>query len=419
MAELTQAQGSLTIVDFNDAPMLQGALEVTSGVTTQIYRTDSSSFRSGHDWAIDNITIMPRLYKSGVTPVEVCADNSYIVTVVYEENISVPGTFTTINAATNTDFTLVGATNRYGIKIVSNILGLLSNQGVIRAKITYTDSITGLSTTSIVDLNINIFATQSGAVALIITSNNGYTFKNAATSSNEDITLTATLMRGSTEDTTNLTYVWKQDDVVVGGNTSTLTISAVNVYSKATILCTVSDSVDVGTYTATVSILDVTDPIQVNISSDIGNVFKIGAQTTARLSVLLYQSGSPITAPVGAGFLWALDNKDGADAAFTGNTSVSVGPLTGAGTVALNYIAGLTTVNLKVGYLVTGTGVPVGTRINRIADGRVYITNTITASSTSYTFTLPVSEKATTVNYIDITDADITVRGTITCKVLF
>lgn len=420
MTKLTQAEGSLTIVDFNDAPMLQGALDVTNGVTTQIYKADSSTYNQGNDWTIDNLEIVPKLYISGVTPIEVCNDPSYTVTIVYEENISTSGVFSTIDVSGNPSFEFIDTNNngRFGIKVIDNILGTNSKQGIIRAKITFTDPNTGLSTTSIVSLNVNVFSTQKGAVALILTSDNGLTFKNASTDANEDITLTATLMRGSTVDDTHLTYVWKQDDVVVGGNSNTFVLKATDVYSKTIIRCTVSDSIENDEYSASVAILDVTDPIQVNLSSDIGTVFKQGESATATITANLYRGGTPFTAPAGSGFLWSLDGKNGANADFYNNSAVNVGPLDGTGVSGGHLVNGLTTTNLKVGYLVSGTGVPTGTRINRIVSDKVYFTNLLTENGTSYTFTLPASEKVTTLNHTTVSDKDITVRGTITCKVM-
>lgn len=431
---LTQAQGDFTIVDFNDAPMLQGAIDYTAGKAQQIYKADSASYNTGDDWAVTNLVLMPRLYISGATPIEVCANAGYTVTVKWFHNnsgswVGVNSNETTLTDSTN--FAFVGTAARGGIKIKTNMLGIITKTAQIKAEITYTDALSTLSSTSIALFDISVFATQKGSTALILTSNNGLTFKNGALNQTDSLILTATLMRGSTVDTTNLTYVWKQDGVTISGATaSTYTVTAAQVFGDSVFACTVTDTVELDNYTNTVKITDMLDPIDVNITSDVGDMFKAGTAITATLTANLYQSGQPLAVPVGAGFLWSLLNASGAATDWISGTdgtptqgAYTTGALTGVGAINTNYLTGITLTNVRVGHSVTGTGVPAGTRVNKIdtviVPNRVYLTDNLTAAGTSYTFALANNEKVTTANTTTVTDGDITVRGRIMAKVLF
>lgn len=434
MVPLIQAQGDFTIVDFNDAPMLQAAIDYTAGKPMQIYKTDSASYNTGDDWAVTNLVLMPRLYISGATPIEVCANGSYTVTVKWYHNNS--GSWVAINTnettlTDTTNFAFVGTAARGGIKIKANLLGIITKTAQVKAEITYTDALSTLSSTSVALFDISVFATQKGSVGLFITSDNGLSFKNGALNQADSLTLTAMLMRGSTVDTTNLTYVWKQDGVIISGATaSTYTVTAAQVFGDSVFACTVTDSIEGDSYTNTVKITDMLDPIDVNIMSDVGDMFKAGTTITATLTANLYQSGQPIAVPAGAGFLWSLLNKDGAATDWisgTDNTptqgAYTTGALVGTGALGANYLTGLTLTNIRVGQSVTGVGVPAGTRVNKIdtviVPNRVYLTTNLTAAGTSYTFSLANNEKVTTTNTATVTDGDITVRGRILAKVFF
>jgi hypothetical protein len=434
---LTQAQGDFTIVDFNDAPMLQALIDKTAGNPYQIYKADSATYNAGNSWdttkdAGVNLVLLPRLYVSGLPPVEVCADAGKTVTVNWYHDNS--GSFVLINSsqtvlADATNFAFVNTSARYGIKITKNFLGVATKSAKLKAEITYTDPISTLQSTSVAMFDLNVLAAQKGAVALILTSNNGLSFKNGALNQTDSLILTATLMRGSTEDTTNLTYVWKQDGVTIAGaTTKNLTVTAGQVYGNSVFACTVTDSVELDNYTNTVMITDLMDNVDVNITSDVGDKFKANTTITATLTARLYQSGQPITAPAGAGFLWSLLNSAGAATDWitgTDNTptqgAYTTGSLTGAGAINTNFITGLTLTNIRVGQSVTGTGVPAGSRVAKIdtviVPNRVYITENLTAAGTSYTFALANNERLTTTNTTTVSDTDITVRGTILAKV--
>lgn len=438
---LTEAQGDFTIVDFNDATVLQAAIDFTTGVPNQIYRTDSANYNTGNDWTTTNLVLLPRLYKSGTPPVETCADNAtYTVTVKWYHNTS--GSWVLINSdqvtlSDTTNFAWVstavaGQYARFGIKVKGNILGVQSKSAQIKAEITYTDPISTLSSTSIAFFDVSVFATQKGAVALFIDTNNGFQFKNGALNQSDTITLTATLMRGSTADTTNLAYVWKQDGVTISGATApSYTVSASQVFGDSLFSCTVTDSIEGDTYSNNVRITDLMDPIDVVISSSKGDKFNAGDATiVTTLTANLYQSGTPIANPSGSGFLWTLLNKDGSAGDWVSGTDATpdqgtytTGALTGSGALNANYLTGLTLTNIRIGHTVTGTGVPAGTKVNKIdtvvVPNRVYLTKSLTAAGSSYTFSLAANEKVTATNQTTVSAADITIKGTILCKVLF
>lgn len=422
MADLTQTQGSLTIVDFNDAPMLQASIEVDTGSPTQVYKTDSSSYSAGDDWSVNNLKLIPQLFKSGSSPIEVCSDAGSLVEVEWYHNFD--GSWHLI-LDTDVGYSLANL-GRDSMTISSNVLGIVTRQGQIKSEIKYTDNLTGLSTIGVSILNVNVIGTQTGSVALILTPDRGLTFKNGATANNNPITLTADLMRGSAIDDSDLTITWFQDgdekqsltSPAVGWNTYEVT--AADVFSKAVISCTAYDSALDDTYTNSVQIIDVTDPIQVEVSSDIGNIFKVGEANLAKLTAKMYQNGYPIDAlPAGIGYIWVLLNSVGNPRPWSSGGGAADVVISGTGIAGNNFVTLANTTNIYTGYDISGTGIPLNTKINRIDGLKVYLTEKLTANGSLYTFGLDDHEKYTSVDYLNITDADISVRGTIVAKVFF
>ena len=417
MADLTQTQGSLTIVDFNDAPMLQASIDVITGAPTQVYVSDLSDYSAGNDWSTVNLKLVPRLYRSGTPPVNVVTETDDEVTVTWHQNFS--GSWTEITNGGNYSLANNG---RDSLTVTGNVLGFKTKQGKIKAEITYQDPLTFLSTTGVALFDVNVIGTQLGSVALILTTDTGLTFKNGSTDSNQSISITAELLRGSTPDTTDLVYTWYQDgDVIAGEVSSTLTRVPDDIFSKAVISCTVSDTALGDSYTNSVQILDVTDPIQVNIVSNIGNIFKVGAGNTARLTANLYRNGSPISSPTSAGYVWALLDKSGAPVSWATGGGVPNISRSGTGVSGDNFVTIPNVAALKVGYDAEGSNIPSGAKINRIDGTKVYLTESLIANGTSYTFGLDSHEKlsAPLQTYVDVSHNDISVRGTVVAKVLF
>lgn len=446
MATSVLAQGDFTIVDYNDAVVLQPLIANTTGVPYQIYKTDSLAYTlspsTSWDTTVDsgvNLTLIPYLYQSGTTPVELCATSAN-VSIIWASNYADGVTYVNLNssqtALTDANFALVGASARLGIKVTKNLFGndpVASKSAKIRATMSYLDPVSGLTSTSIAFFDIDVLSTVKGAVALIITSDKGLAFKNGVLNQADTITLTASLMRGSTLDTVGLVYTWRQDGVVVGGNTQTYVITAAQVYSKSVFSCNVIDAADDNVnYTASVTILDVLDPFSVEVSSDKGDAFKTGETITATLTARIVQGGVPITPLAGTAYIWNILNSAGANGTWSAAAVTAIADLpsrpsytTGAltattgGTTGSFTIPNIVVTNVRVGHSVAGVGVPAGTRVVNIVGNAVTLSAAHTAAGSIYTFTLAASERLTQVSTCPVTHDDITVRGTIQCKAVF
>lgn len=121
----------------------------------------------------------------------------------------------------------------------------------------------------------------------------------------ENLTVKAELIRGTTTDTTNLSYVWEKSTngttwtVMSGQTTDTLTIDSDDVPSFAVFRCKITDTDTASdtknkTFTSEgVSFYDVTDPYQAVIESTAGSYFKNDTGSTI-LICRVYQNGSEI-----------------------------------------------------------------------------------------------------------------------------
>ena len=460
MATQQQAVGSLTIVDLNDAKALQGYISVDAGVSAQVYSSDSRNYISGNDWTSVNLKLVPHLIQPGTgTTIDLCTTEA--VSVAWYENFYAnPGTYTLI-AATAGRYSFVNSdtSGRAGILVSANLLGNTTTKtGKFKGTITYVDSLTTLTTTMDVFIDVSVTVTQAGTTAVVITSDSGYAFKNGATNTTQTITLTSTLYKGSAEDTVNNTYKWYVNDVLkqtrVSGdaNYNKFTITPDMVFGKAIVKAEVIDDNVSFTYYQTTEIMDLTDPLQVDLKCNIGNVFKVGISTVPTITATVSQSGMIIT-PANAGYLWMVQDKNGNDrpgwaSTFTGSTGVAaVSTVVGGVTYYIDPLVGTplsknTSGNAAVGdtrIVVTDTtGIKNGqllkysttiTSAHDIRVNRVDTTNKIVylddvlpvaiASGQTVSLTLNANERITTQNSINIALDDIDVRGTVLCEVLF
>ena len=179
----------------------------------------------------------------------------------------------------------------------------------------------------------------SGIVDLLVTTPNGNVFKNEEVAS---LTAKAELWRGSTVDTTKVSYKWAVMDASVtatsstgydadfgigwrklsdtadkytGTATNTLTVYAAAVDSYAVFKCCAQDTdsasasyntkfFDVATF------IDNSDPLQIIVTSTGGDVFKNGQGTTV-LTAVCYQAGSEVDVAGNGSYTWTKYNKDG------------------------------------------------------------------------------------------------------------
>jgi len=201
---------------------------------------------------------------------------------------------------------------------------------------TYTDAVLGLAFPVEIVITLSRVANGTSFVVARAYATGGSQFKNHSPSS---LSLKAELIRGTTQDTTNLSYQWKKStngtiwENVATGTSATLSVTAAMVDSFAMFKCSILDTdANSDTYnksydTEAVSILDVTDPYQAVIESTAGSYFKNNTGSTT-LICRVYQNGEEIDGTgVSLTYTWTKTDKDGAAVAFT-PTAVAHGSIT-------------------------------------------------------------------------------------------
>ena len=246
------------------------------------------------------------------------------------------GTSTT-PITTGGNYALSGTKNQILTEKANIMAGL---PGVdFKCEITYRDPSTGLTLVHPLTISFSRVVNGSGIVDLLVTTPKGNVFKNAEVAS---LTAKAELWRGSTVDTTNVTYKWAIMDASVtsssstgydadfgtgwrklsnttnmysGCTTNTLTIYAAAVESYAVIRCCVKDTDSASaTYNSkfydVCTFIDNSDPLQIIVSSTGGDVFKNGVGSTV-LTAVCYQAGAEVDANGTGTYTWTKYDKDG------------------------------------------------------------------------------------------------------------
>ena len=324
---MSKAQGQFTIIDYNDALTLTGYIGSTH-VKTQMYNPDNGTYSP--DWVTHNVVLTPSLYVIGTTADKITSTN--VTSVKWYVGTST----TAITSSGN--YALSGAKSHI-LTIKANVMA--GQPGIdYRCVITYKDDSTGLSITHPLTISFTRVVNGSGITDLLVTTPSGNVFKNSEVAT---LTAKAELWRGSTVDTTNVTYKWAVMDSTVtssssagydaafgtgwrklsdttgmysGTTTATITVYAAAVDSYAVFKCVATDSDSTSntynsSFTDVATFIDNSDPIQVVITSTGGDVFKNGVGSTV-LTAVVYQAGMEIDADGKGTYTWTKYNKDGA-----------------------------------------------------------------------------------------------------------
>ncbi len=370
---MSKAQGQFTIIDYNDALTLTGYIG-SNLAKTQMYNPDNGSYTP--DWKTKNLVLTPSLYVIGTTSDQIATANvtsvkwyvgdsntaitagtnyalsgakSHILTVKANVMAELPGIDYRCVITYKDESTGLSLTHPLTISFSrgakSHILTVKANvmaelPGIdYRCVITYKDESTGLSLTHPLTISFSRVVNGSGIVDLLVTTPNGNVFKNEEVAS---LAAKAELWRGSTVDTTKVSYKWAVMDTSVtatsstgydadfgigwrklsdtadkytGTATNTLTVYAAAVDSYAVFKCCAQDTdsasasyntkfFDVATF------IDNSDPLQIIVTSTGGDVFKNGQGTTV-LTAVCYQAGSEVDAAGNGSYTWTKYNKDG------------------------------------------------------------------------------------------------------------
>ncbi len=324
---MSKAQGQFTIIDYNDALTLTGYIG-SNLAKTQMYNPDNGTYTPS--WSSTNLVLTPSLYVIGTTTDQITSTN--VTSVKWYQ-----GTSTTA-ITTGGNYALSGSKNHI-LTVKGNIMAGLPGVD-FRCEIVYHDDSTNLSLTHTLTISFSRVVNGGGIVDLLVTTPSGNVFKNSDVAT---LTTKAELWRGSTTDTTNVTYKWAIMDSSVtsssstgydadfgvgwkklsdttgkytGTATATITIYAAAVDSYAVFKCCAKDTDSTSaTYNSkfydVATFIDNADPIQVVITSTGGDVFKNGQGSTT-LTAVVYQAGSEIDSTGDGTYTWTKYNKDGA-----------------------------------------------------------------------------------------------------------
>ena len=300
------ATGQITLIDYNDALTLTGFIS-SNVVKTQTYNPDNGKFTP--DWSTTPFCVLtPSLYKLGTTS-DIITDAAVTSVNWYE---IIDGVETLITATSTRVFS--GSKNQV-LTLKTNELSNISAKDYI-CIITYLDPSTSLSLQTKISISFAKINNGSGVTIAVAVCPNGNVFKNTLTGT---LTADCDLLRGSIKDTTNVTYQWyMQDssvttdqgagigwkkltnisDMYIGVLTRELTIYANAINDIGVFKCLITDTDSTSTtynqvFFDTVAIIDNTDPIQVQIQSTGGSVFKNGTGNST-LTARLYQAGTEI-----------------------------------------------------------------------------------------------------------------------------
>ena len=330
------SMGQFTIHDYNDAVTLTGYIS-TNIQKYQIYNPDTDTVSP--DYTSTNLILTPSLYViNSTTDIMTGAQTAIQSVRWFRDNET-----TAITAGTNYAFE---GTNNYKLKIKTNILTEAIPTATFRCEIAYTDPASSLVVTHIEDITINRVSSGGGVQTAIAATPNGNVFKNGTIDS---LTATCELWHGSTIQTTGLTLQWYMMDSTVvtdqgGGvgwkkltNTTNMytgvTTTQMTVYNRAvdslrSFKCVITDA-NHNNYQDFVTFNDYTDPIQVEVQSSAGDVFKNGNGSTV-LTARLFQNGAEIdTAGTKYTYTWTVRDKDGNATQFDADTESPVSTKSG------------------------------------------------------------------------------------------
>ena len=202
---MSKAQGQFTIIDYNDALTLTGYIG-SNLAKTQMYNPDNDSYSP--DWTSKNLVLTPSLYVIGTTTDQITS--SAVTSVKWYIGSS------TTAITSSGSYALSGAKSHI-LTVKGNVMAGLPGIDY-RCVVTYKDASTGLSITHPLTISFSRVVNGSGIVDLLVTTPSGNVFKNSEVAS---LMAKAELWRGSTVDTTKVSYKWAAMDASVTSTAST------------------------------------------------------------------------------------------------------------------------------------------------------------------------------------------------------
>lgn len=307
---MAKTSASFTLMDYTDGISLLTGIDSNLPLTS-LY--DTANQELNPSWAETNLQLTPKVVKAGSATDLV----SVMTQKKWYRRIGGASSWTEVVSGENGE--TINANT--GILVVSEDK-LIQDVWQIEYKFngTYFDQVLQLSFPVEVKVTLSRVANGTSFVVARAYTAGGDTFKNGQPSS---LIITAELIRGTTHDSTLLTYVWSKSTdgtrwtTVTGATTDELTVLPENVDSFAMFKCTItdidptSDTYNQSFDTEGISILDLTDPYQAVIESTAGSYFKDGIGTT-KLICRVYQNGTEIDVNgTDLTYTWTQTDKDG------------------------------------------------------------------------------------------------------------
>lgn len=326
---MTLATGQFTIVDYNDAQSFSAYISSNLALT-QIYNPDNSTYAP--DFTKTNIVLTPSLFTSANGSVD-AIKSAAVQSIKWFDGA------TEIVAGSNYALPAFVSKSNRPLTIKGNILSGAITSKTIQCEITYHDAHLNQSIPIRANITLNRVNNGGGTTLAQIVTPNGNIFKNSTLPSGiVALTAEASLLRASGPDTTDNTYAWYRMTAgayvrmtsanaqgATGYDTSTLSIPSSAVDSLESFKVDITDKdASSGTYnqvfSAYVTIIDQTDPLQVQIVSTAGDVLKNGQGSTV-LYPRIFRSGEEIN--VGDfQYYWYRADKNGVPDANFGGTGV-------------------------------------------------------------------------------------------------
>lgn len=294
-----------TISDFNDAISLSGYIG-SNLAHTQIYSPDNGSYTP--DWSTTHLILTPQLYVTST--VDDIIGTQAVTKVTWYVNSEDSSNIIIHNPQGNYE---LSGDNNQNVEVKANIL---ANSNTVKyiCVISYHDSTTDLDLKHKMDITFTKVESGSGIADAICIAEQGNIFKNGDIAS---LTASCDLWRGSTVDTTNVSYQWYIMDSSVttdqgggvgwkklsnttgkytGVTTRLITVYPDAVPNVATFKCVITDTetgANNAKYYDTITFTDLSDPVQCTIVSSGGDTFVNGNGSTT-LTARLFQAGAEI-----------------------------------------------------------------------------------------------------------------------------
>lgn len=316
MAKITS--GQITITDLNDGRVLSKYTNASQGFT-QVYDTENKSYNV--NYASTPQVVTASIYASGSDTTDKAGTASCYNWKWYVNGVQVTSSTANMTAAGNK------------LTIKANLTDSVKAY-TVRWQCTFKDDITQTEVLVTDGCTINRTTSGTSAVYVDVTTPQGYIF-DGSKKNLDKLTVVAKLMRGSKQDTSNLSFTWHKltpnastgnlewtavptASVATANGTSTLTVGRADVDGSQTYRVTVTDTVlKDGNFLGFATVLDKLDEYNVVLTSPQGNAIKNGTGSVT-ITATVYKNNEPMNDTTGLTFTWYKYDSTGKQVNWTG-----------------------------------------------------------------------------------------------------